>query len=311
MVPAGSLKEALTLTVANRAHQETIPPGAVKLAPENDPAPMQLNPDLRHIWRDPVPVPGPVNTAGAEDSPFIAPDGNTLYFWFTGDPMLDVHAQAADPMTGVYWSRKVAGEWQEPQRLWLEYSDRQALDGAHTLWGETLWFVSAREGNFKDMDIWIAHWVEGRWRGWENAGELVNEELLVGELHISADGSEIYFDSIRPGGLGGKDIFVSRKDGSVWGSPMPVAAVNTPLHEGWPFLTQDGNELWFTRAEPGPQIYRAFRQGDSWSEPQLVLTALAGEPSLDDAGNLYFAHHRWDELEGRVSEADIYVCYRR
>jgi hypothetical protein len=305
------LQAALPLTVANRTRHETIPSDAVKLTPEKDPAPMQLTPDLRWVWHDPVPMPDPVNTAGAEDSPFVTPDGGTLYFWFTVDPSKDVHAQAEDPMTGIYWTQKVDGDWQEPQRLWLRYYDQTGLDGAQTAWKDQLWFASVREGNYKDMDIWIAHWIEGRWRAWENAGKLVNESLLVGELHLSADGEEIFFDSTRPGGAGGKDIWVAHREGETWSAPTPVAAVNTPLDEGWPFLTQDGSELWFTRAELGPQIYRTIRLGEGWSEPQLVLTALAGEPSLDAAGNLYFAHHRWDEVSQRMSEADIYVCYRR
>ena len=31
-----------------------------------------------------------------------------------------------------------------------------------------------------------------------------------------------------------------------WQTPENVAAVNTVGDEGWPYVTQDGKELWFT-----------------------------------------------------------------
>lgn len=136
-------------------------------------------------------------------------------------------------------------------------------------------------------------------------------DYQIGELHISADGSEMYFDTQRPGGLGGKDIWVTRWVDGEWGLPEPVRVVNTEMTEGWPNLTPDGMELWFTRATPGPEIYRSMRVDGEWGPPQLVLSSLAGEASLDAVGNIYFAHHRWDERKQQVSEADIYVCYRR
>ncbi|MDD5486148.1 MAG: hypothetical protein PHW65_01140 [Dehalococcoidales bacterium] len=73
------LQASITLNVNNTTRTGAIPPGVVKMTPENDTAPPVLNPAFAHIWHEPVPLPGPVNTAGAEDSPFITPDGNTFY----------------------------------------------------------------------------------------------------------------------------------------------------------------------------------------------------------------------------------------
>ncbi len=64
------------------SREDAIPDDAVKVTPETD-----VFPPVVHdpAWSDPVPVAGPVNTAGAEDSPFIAPDGGMFLFWFTPD----------------------------------------------------------------------------------------------------------------------------------------------------------------------------------------------------------------------------------
>jgi hypothetical protein len=85
--------------------------------------------------------------------------------------------------------------------------------------------------------------------------------------------------------------------------------VNSPGNEGWPFISQDGHELWFTRTYLGsPGIFRSIWANGSWSEPELIVSSFAGEPTLDQEGNLYFVHHFYDN--GVMIEADIYAAYR-
>ncbi len=306
-----SLQDSVRVTVDNPTRADSIPADTVKLTPENDPAPPQLMPEFKDYWHDPVPLEGPINTAGAEDSPFITPDGGTFYFWFKGDVTMDVHDEVYDPASGIYWAQKVDGQWQEPEKVNLQYYDQLSLDGAHTVRGNTMWFASVREGNYRDIDIWTATLADGRWSNWTNAGKKLNLEYEIGELHVSADGSELYFDSSRAGGKGGKDIWVTRKVGGEWQDPESITIVNTELMEGWPYVSEDGRELWFTRATPGPEIYRSFKVNGQWQEPQKVIAPMAGEPTLDNEGNIYFAHHWWNSAENRANEADFYVCYRR
>jgi hypothetical protein len=301
----------MDVNVENKTRAALVPAGAVKLTPTNDPAPPQLAPAFKSLWEDPVPMPGPVNTAGAEDSPFITPDGGTFYFFFTADPGVDIHTQATDPWTGIYWTKKANGQWQPPQRLFLQYLDKIGLDGDPMQRGGTLWFGSVREGNDRDIDLWTAKLVDGRWTDWANAGELLNKTYQVGELHVSTDGNEIYCGSTRPGGKGQSDIWVTSKVNGQWQPPENVAAVNTEGHEGQPFVSEDGSDLWFTRLTPGPTVWRSLKVNGAWQAPEMVLSNLAGEPTLDAAGNLYFVHHRWDNALNRVTEADIYVCWRK
>jgi len=45
-----------------------------------------------------------VNTPGGEDSPFITPDGATLYFFLTPDVSIPVERQLFDGVTGIWAS---------------------------------------------------------------------------------------------------------------------------------------------------------------------------------------------------------------
>ena len=94
-----------------------IPASAVKMTASTDANPPQL---LSPEYEQPVPVPGAVNTAGAEDSPFITPDGNTLYFFFTPDIRIPAEKQLLDGVTGIYVSQKAGGAWGPPERILLQ-----------------------------------------------------------------------------------------------------------------------------------------------------------------------------------------------
>ena len=287
--------------------EESIPADAVKITPETDMYPPILYSD---DFETPVPMPGPINTKGAEDSPFMMPDGNTFYVFFTPDVRVPVEQQLFDNVTGIYVSHKVDGEWTEPERLWLIEPGNLSLDGCLFVQGNTAWFCSARVGNYRGVDMWTAEYVNGKWANFRNAGEKLNTEYWVGEMHISADGNTMYYHSDQLGGKGGLDIFITEKVNGEWQEPVNFEIMNSPDSEGWPYISQDGNEFWFTRFYLGtPALFRSKKVGGEWTEPELIVSQFAGEPTFDNEGNLYFTHHFYDN--GTMLEADIYVAYKK
>lgn len=288
-------------TIPTAAEREaSIHAGAIKMLPETDENPPLM---LSDEFEAPVPVPGLVNTAGAEDSVFVAPDGKTIYFFFTPDVNVPAEKQLLDGVTGLYVSHWMDSAWGRPERILLQERGRPALDGCGFVQENVMWFCSAREG-YEGPHWFTALHSDGRWRDWTDAG--FDPAHQVGELHISPDGHELYFHSARPGGKGGMDIWISRLVDGAWGEPENLAAVNTPADEGWPALNPAGDELWITR---NWGVWRSTRAGGEWQEAELIVSPLAGEASLDAAGNLYFVHHYY--AGGRMIEADIYVARRK
>lgn len=302
MSTSGCSEEGTTVEILPRESQ--IPADAVKVSLQTDIYPPQLHSDQ---WEKPVPLSGPINTAGAEDSPFVTPDGNTLYFFFTPDPNIPAEKQLLDGVTGIWVSYKSNGQWQEPERVILQDTDKLALDGCTFVEGNTMWFCSAREG-YTGVHWFTASHIEGKWQAWKNTD--FNLSYEVGELHFSADGTELYFHSNRSGGKGDYDIWVSQNVEGKWQEPENVTTVNSTETEGWPYLSQDGSELWFLRTYMGsPGIFRSQKQGSQWQEPELIISQFAGEPSLDNQGNIYFVHHFFQD--GQMVEADIYFARRK
>lgn len=281
-----------------------IPDDITKRCPETDYHPPVLHSDE---FKEPVPLPYPVNTAGAEDSAFILPDGKTLYLFFTPDVRIPPEKQLLDRVTGIWVTHKTGNTWSKPERVWLQEPGKLALDGAVAIQGDEMWFCTAREG-YSGVNMFTARWSGERWTNWTYVGDRLMKELQIGEVHVHGD--QLYFHSGREGGTGGYDIWLTERDDGCWSDPVNISAVNTDADEGFPFVTSDGNELWFTRTFLGtPGIFRSIKKNGAWQEPDLIISQFAGEPTLDDKGNLYFIHHFFED--GVMIEADIYVAYRR
>jgi hypothetical protein len=286
----------------------SIPEDAVKVLPEEDLFPPILHSDE---WEHPLPMPYPINSAGGEDSAFITPDGEDFYFFFTPDVNKSAQEQVTDGVTGIYWSKKDGYEWGMPERVLLQKKNKLSLDGCLFVQDDIMWFCSVREGNQREIDFYIAYLKDGKWTDWENAGCLLNVDYGIGELHITSDGNEMYFHAEKEGGAGGLDIWECQKVDDAWQPPVNVTSVNTSEQEGWPFVSEDGSELWITRRYNGyPGLFRSIRNDKGeWSEPELIISQFAGEAALDREGNIYFTHHFYRDAV--MLDADIYVAYRK
>ena len=284
--------------------ESAIPSDAIKVTPETDVNP----PKSKSLeYSDPIPLPAQINTAGAEDSPFVTPDGSTLYLFFTPDVRIPVEKQILDNVTGIYVSRKnpTDGSWSNPERVLLTEPGKLAMDGCEFVRGNAMLFCSAREG-YSGVNWFSAEFVNGKWQNWKL--ETFDPTYKVGELHISSDGNELYFHSDRPGGKGELDIWMSKRVNGVWQQPQntELKTLNTERSDGWPFISEDGSELWISR-DYG--LWRSKKINGTWQTPELMFSPLAGEASLDREGNVYFVHHYF--RNNTMIEADIYVAKRK
>lgn len=288
----------------------SLPPDAHKMTPADDAWP----PVVTQGWSQPEPLSGPLNTAGAEDSPFVMPDGQTLYFFFTPDVQVPPEKQLLDRVTGIWVTHQTGSEWDEPQRVLLNHPGELALDGCEFVLGDLMYFCSARAGNQRPIEWHTANWKNGQWTDWQNVRAQFSQIPEIGELHLSADGSEVYFGASLPDGLGGRDLWVSTRAGGTWGEPVNLGAgVNSLGDEDRPYLSPDGRQLWFDgssrKGYPGPSIFRSIRQPDgTWGAAEEVISQFAGEPTLTADGRLlYFVHPYFSSDLSTMIETDIYV----
>jgi len=124
----------------------------------------------------------------------------------------------------------------------------------------------------------------------------LNDGYYDWETSLSADGLTIYFSSDRGGGKGANDIWVAERlsPSAPFGTPSPLAIVNTTDTEGNPSVSADGTELYFTRpasVSPGLFVSRRASVGDTFATPVPVegVTGCADGPDISHDGlTLYY-----------------------
>ncbi|MCB0403060.1 MAG: carboxypeptidase regulatory-like domain-containing protein, partial [Flavobacteriales bacterium] len=93
---------------------------------------------------------------------------------------------------------------------------------------------------------------------------------------ISADGNTLFFASRRDGGLGGKDLYMTRKlPNGEWALPQNLGeTINTPYDEDFPNLFYDGTTLYFSsKGHNSIGGYDYFKsnwdpENNTWSKPE-------------------------------------------
>lgn len=141
--------------------------------------------------------------------------------------------------------------------------------------GRTLYFTACNRPEIKGpCDIWTGQIENGQVREIQAFPDHPNSDSWESQACISCDGRVLYFASNRPGGLGGTDIWVTvkQKDGS-WSNPSNLGApINTDKDEESPFISNDGNRLFFSSTGHmgfgGQDIFMStFDKYRGWSQP--------------------------------------------
>jgi hypothetical protein len=215
----------------------------------------------------------------------------------------------------IYIATRRGGAWSKPERI--AFSDDRYSDSDPWLApdGRTLYFVSDRptpsRPNKKDLDIWRARLVDGRWSAPEHLGDAVNSPgpELGPEVHRGV----LTFSSVRKGGRGALDIYAAVLGD---GRPDHAALLDGPFNsaESDSDLTfsTDGRHAAFWRGSgPAARIYVSAKSPAGWSEPQpLSDTVNIGPfnftPAFSRDGRwLHFASTRQRDGQA-LGMADIY-----
>jgi len=154
-----------------------------------------------------------------------------------------------------------------------------------------------------------------RWSTPESLGSQVNTKYQEPSISMTADNQVIYFSSNRPGGMGGLDIYVSRRDrNGQWGEAVNVGVpINTPQDDDAPFIHSDGKTLYFSSRGHGTMggydIFKCYLENGKWTEPENL-----GFPINTADDNTYFVlsadnrHGYYASVnEEGMGEKDVYL----
>ena len=122
--------------------------------------------------------------------------------------------------------------------------------------GLEVYFDSDRPGGHGDWDMWMARRAtkDDEWGTPMNLGPVVNTGYVDAAASISSDGLALYFNSNRPGGHGGFDIYMATRatKEAAWEPPANVGPiVNSAADDFGPRITSDSLEMYFGSSRTG------------------------------------------------------------
>jgi outer membrane protein OmpA-like peptidoglycan-associated protein len=135
-------------------------------------------------------------------------------------------------------------------------------------------FVTAcnRMDGYGSCDIYYSVKQNNIWTAPQGIGKPVNTGAWEAQPSFSSDGSALYFASNRPGGLGGRDIWVSYLDTNMkLSEPKNLGPnINTKYDDQCPFIHADNQTLYFTsNGWPGMgngDIYISRKTDTGWTK---------------------------------------------
>ncbi len=112
----------------------------------------------------------------------------------------------------------------------------------------------------------------GRWKSKEKLS-FCSAQYNYMHPSISKDGKWLFFVSDKPGGEGGTDIWYSKKTRSGWGKIQNLGdQINTPTHEGFPFMDSKGRLFFCSKGHPGLGGFDIFvtkrNEQGQWKKPK-------------------------------------------
>jgi outer membrane protein OmpA-like peptidoglycan-associated protein len=147
--------------------------------------------------------------------------------------------------------------------------------------GSALYYTRCNQpGGLGSCDLYVSD-LDGRgWKRGNNLGSPVNGPAWDCQPAISGDGHTLIFASSRPGGFGGKDLWVSYLSQGKWSMPKNMGpAINTRDDDDAPFLHYDGATLYFSslghQGFGGSDIFMSRMGTDGqWSTPENLGSGL-------------------------------------
>ena len=180
------------------------------------------------------------------NDPMLTPDQQKLFFISQMPNKDNDDTQDHD----IYYANRLENGWSEPINIGSPISmpDISEYYIAFTSEGH-MYFSSERDARYqRDFNIYRSEFKDGKYQEPEMLPSDINTGNYEADVFIAPDESYIIFASSRRSGYGQIDLFISQKDeNGNWGKSRNLGEIiNTPGPEYCPFVSEDGQYLFYT-----------------------------------------------------------------
>ena len=256
-------------------------------------------------------MPYPFNKKGAEGGATMSINNKHLFFTMCNDE------GGAQINCDIYFSDFINGEWTDPKKV-EGINDPVYWDSQPSLAsdGRTLYFSSDRKGGYGGTDLYstVKNISTGIWSKPENLGRIINSRGNEMSPFVHSDFQSIYFSSDGHLGVGGSDIFYSRKDTSGnWTTPKNIGIpINTSGDDIGFFVSTDGHLGYFASNLPARVKGKSVGKYDIYSfelykeaRPDEVAFFTGKIEDKSNGANKNFTVEVKDAVTKKVTEAMV------
>lgn len=224
--------------------------------------------DRNGTWTIARRMPNSINKDQYNDLFSITPDGNTIL-------ISGVYNNGRrENEAGLSTCKRTKTGWSEPQKVDIpKFNDLckgQYLTASLSNDGKTLILAYSEKKNSKEDDLYVCFLgKDGKWTKPENLGADINTGDTETTPFLASDNYTLYFASDRKGGMGGTDIWVSKRMDRSW------RKWSKPINMG-DKVNSDANELSYTMAASGEYAYMSTKK-NSVGKGDLVRFKLREE----------------------------------
>ncbi|MGB3946488.1 MAG: OmpA family protein [Bacteroidia bacterium] len=144
----------------------------------------------------------------------ITPDGNTVL-------IKGLYKNGEYKGRGFSFSHKIVNGWSEPEQIKLKRFDDMA-NGTHqgsflSNDGKTILLSFSEKSGSENNDLYVSFLEDdNKWSRPKPLGKIINTEANDDTPFLASDGVTLYFSSDRIGGLGKRDIYLSKRLDNTW-----------------------------------------------------------------------------------------------
>lgn len=201
-----------------------------------------------------------LSSQGNEGAPSVSADGNYMFITMSqemGGGYMGGNAKGFGSCD-IFYTQKINGRWTKPVNLGPSINSAQwESQPSFSSDGKTLYFVRGnplRNGTVKNIDIFYSVVeADGKFGTAQRLPENINSKDEEESVFIHPDNQTLYFSSRGHVGMGGADIFMSRRkaDGN-WGDPVNLGfPVNSADDENSLLVSPSGRMAYFASDREG------------------------------------------------------------
>ncbi len=248
-----------------------------------------------------------INSETSEYYPSFTIDDSILVFTRRGEGIREDFVESTLTSNGYSKAEIIKGDINvEPSKGGINISQD----------GEWLLFAGNFAGKgFGNFDLYISYDTPTGWSEPINLGANINTEFWESSPSLSPDKNALYFSSDRPGGYGGRDLYVSyREPNGKWSTAQNMGPeINSAGDEIAPFIHADNQTLYYTSnglpGYGGTDLYVIRKGADGkWGSPENLgypVNTIENEGSLFVASDGVTAYYASDRADTR-GQLDLY-----